>query len=105
MIFPSCLGPTTSVLEYLSDKDKERIQEAKQTIQPQLKADTVPQQSPYNKFQAPPVSDVLRKWQLRLGSQTATTGSTDFKPFASNPEKQKRYEHYLENLARGKKGK
>lgn len=103
MIFSSCLGPTTSVLEYLSAKDKERIQEAKEAVQPQLKAATAPQQSPCNKFQAPPVSDMPR--QLRLGSQLATTGSTDFKPFASNPEKQKRYEHYLENLAGGKKGK
>ncbi|XP_026531720.1 G patch domain-containing protein 1 isoform X2 [Notechis scutatus] len=96
-------GPTASVLEYLSDKDKERIQEVKQAIQPQRKADTVPQQSPYNKPHAPPASDVPRKWQLMLGSQLSTTGSTDFKPFASNPEKQKRYEHYLENLACGKK--
>uniref|UniRef100_A0A8C5RQX5 G-patch domain containing 1 n=1 Tax=Laticauda laticaudata TaxID=8630 RepID=A0A8C5RQX5_LATLA len=97
------LGPTTSVLEYLSDKDKERIQEVKQAIQPQRKTDTVPQQSPYKKFHAPPASDVPHKWQLMLGSQLSTTGSTNFKPFASNPEKQKRYEHYLENLAYGKK--
>ncbi|XP_070809131.1 G patch domain-containing protein 1 isoform X3 [Pituophis catenifer annectens] len=96
-------GPTTSVLEYLSEKDKERIQEAKQAGQPQLKADTVSQQSACSKFQAPPVPDVPRKWQLRLGSQLPTTRSTDFKPFASDPEKQKRYEHYLENFARGKK--
>ncbi|KAG8144048.1 hypothetical protein E2320_001174, partial [Naja naja] len=51
-------SPTTSVLEYLSDKDKERIQEVKQAIQPQRKTDTVPQQAPSNKFHAPPASDV-----------------------------------------------
>ncbi|KAM3828770.1 G patch domain-containing protein 1 [Vipera latastei] len=99
-------GPTASVLEYLSDKDKERIQEAKQAVQQQqqqLKADTVPQQSAYNKFRAPPVSQTPQTCPLMLGSQLATTGSADFKPFASNPEKQKRYECYLENLARGKK--
>ncbi|XP_070616414.1 G patch domain-containing protein 1 [Erythrolamprus reginae] len=96
-------GPTTSVLEYLSAKDKQRIEEAKQTIQPPLKADTVPRQSPHNKFQVPSVSDAPRNWQLRLGFQAATTSSTDFKPFASDAGKQRRYEHYLENLACGKK--
>ncbi|XP_063168754.1 G patch domain-containing protein 1 [Candoia aspera] len=98
-------GPTTSVLEYLSDKDKERIQEVKQAGQQQLKTDTLPQLPAYNKFQPPPVSDMPQKWRLMLGSQLARTGSSGFKPFADNPEKQKRYEHYLENLARGKKGK
>ncbi|KAM6430344.1 G patch domain-containing protein 1 [Liasis olivaceus] len=96
-------GPTTSVLEYLSDKDKERIQEVKKAVQQQLKTDTLPQQPAYNKFQAPPVSHMPQKWQLMLGSQLATTGSSDFKPFAKDPEKQRRYECYLENLARGKK--
>lgn len=41
---------------------------------------------------------------MALGEPLATAGSSDFKPFAKNPEKQKRYENYVESLKKGQKG-
>ncbi|XP_048371961.1 G patch domain-containing protein 1 isoform X2 [Sphaerodactylus townsendi] len=94
-------GPTTSVLEYLSNKDKERIKEVKQTAVQQVK--TPVQQPLQNQFQAPALRDTPEDWQSLLGSQVASAGSSGFKPFASDPEKQKRYENYIERLKQGKK--
>nr|XP_023959932.2 G patch domain-containing protein 1 isoform X1 [Chrysemys picta bellii] len=93
-------GPSPSVLEYLSGKDKERIKEAKQAAEQQMKTQTLPQQS----LNISSASDgVNHKWQMALGGQLATPGSSDFKPFAKNPEKQKRYEDYVESLKQGQK--
>ncbi|XP_024075149.1 G patch domain-containing protein 1 isoform X1 [Terrapene carolina triunguis] len=93
-------GPSPSVLEYLSGKDKERIKEAKQAAEQQMKTQTLPQQS----LNISSSSDgVNHKWQMALGEQLATPGSSDFKPFAKNPEKQKRYEDYVESLKQGQK--
>uniref|UniRef100_A0A8C0HBA7 G-patch domain containing 1 n=1 Tax=Chelonoidis abingdonii TaxID=106734 RepID=A0A8C0HBA7_CHEAB len=93
-------GPCPSVLEYLSGKDKERIKEAKQAAERQMKTQTLPQQS----LNISSSSDgVHHKWQMALGGQLATPGSSDFKPFAKNPEKQKRYEDYVESLKQGQK--
>ncbi|XP_050779334.1 G patch domain-containing protein 1 isoform X1 [Gopherus flavomarginatus] len=93
-------GPCPSVLEYLSVKDKERIKEAKQAAEQQMKTQTLPQQS----LNISSSSDgVHHKWQMALGGQLATPGSSDFKPFAKNPEKQKRYEDYIESLKKGQK--
>ncbi|XP_062997000.1 G patch domain-containing protein 1 [Elgaria multicarinata webbii] len=99
----SLQGPTTSVLEYLSDKDKERIREVKQAVEQHMKAPVVLQQPLQNRFRAPTLNDTPQKWQLTLGTQLDTTGSSDFKPFAKNPEKQKRYESYVESLKHGTK--
>ncbi|XP_077165747.1 G patch domain-containing protein 1 isoform X2 [Paroedura picta] len=95
-------GPTTSVLEYLSAKDKERIKEVKQAAGQQLK--TPVHQPLQDQFQAPALHDTPQQWPSVLGPQLAISGGSDFKPFASSPEKQKRYEHYIESLKQGKKG-
>ncbi|XP_061450252.1 G patch domain-containing protein 1 [Rhineura floridana] len=99
----SLKGPATSVLEYLSDKDKERIQEVKQATEQHVKAPVLSQQPLHNRHQLPALHDTPQKWQLLLGMQVATTSSSDFKPFAKNPEKQERYENYIESLKHGKK--
>ncbi|CAM4543155.1 unnamed protein product [Lepidochelys kempii] len=93
-------GPSPSVLEYLSGKDKERIKEVKQAAEQQMKTQTLPQQSlNISSFSY----GVHQKWQMALGGQLATPSSSDFKPFAKNPEKQKRYEDYIESLKQGQK--
>ncbi|KAJ6665996.1 hypothetical protein lerEdw1_000900 [Lerista edwardsae] len=96
-------GPTASVLEYLSDKDKERIRGVKQQAEQQMKPPVLSQQPVPNQSQAPTMRNVPQKWQLQLGTQLAAIGSGDFRPFAKDPEKQKRYEGFIENLKRGKK--
>ncbi|NXG20034.1 GPTC1 protein, partial [Grallaria varia] len=95
-------GPAPSVLEYLSEKDRERLKEVKQASEQQMKAKIVAQQS-QNRFQPAPAEDDSHKWQMVLGGQLANAGSSDFKPFARNPEKQKRYENFVKSLKQGEK--
>ncbi|KAJ7311927.1 hypothetical protein JRQ81_006247 [Phrynocephalus forsythii] len=98
----SLKGPATSVLEYLSDKDKERIQEMKQAaVQPVQSQELLHSRLQPPARQGPPAPP---KWQLVLGAQLATAGSSDFIPFAKKPEKQKRYENYVQSLKHGKTG-
>uniref|UniRef100_A0A8C5J9D5 G-patch domain containing 1 n=1 Tax=Junco hyemalis TaxID=40217 RepID=A0A8C5J9D5_JUNHY len=52
-------------------------------------------QSPSGRFQLASREDDAHKWQTLLGGQLANAGSSDFKPFAKNPEKQKRYENFV----------
>uniref|UniRef100_A0A8D2L4Y5 G-patch domain containing 1 n=1 Tax=Varanus komodoensis TaxID=61221 RepID=A0A8D2L4Y5_VARKO len=99
----SLQGPTTSVLEYLSDKDRERIREVKQAAEQRVKAPVLPQQPSHNRVTAPTLYSAAQQWPLALGTQLGATGSGSFKPFAKDPEKQKRYENYLESLKHGKK--
>ncbi|NXY08203.1 GPTC1 protein, partial [Pteruthius melanotis] len=107
-------GPAPSILEYLSEKDRERLKEMKQASEQQMKAKIVSQQSPdssqqipaaipNSRFQPAPSEDAAHKWQMVLGGQLANAGSSDFKPFAKNPEKQKRYENYVKSLKKGEK--
>ncbi|NWT82280.1 GPTC1 protein, partial [Lanius ludovicianus] len=96
-------GPTPSILEYLSEKDRERVKEMKQASEKQMKAEIVSQQSPKNRFQTASPEDAAHKWQMLLGGQLANAGSSDFKPFAKNPEKQKRYENFVKSLKKGEK--
>lgn len=103
-MFPSLLGPTASVLEYLLDKDRERIKQAKQAAQQQMETSVLPQQPLQSKLQASASHETSLKWPLVLGAQFATAGSSDFKPFANDPEKQERYERYTKSLKDGKKG-
>uniref|UniRef100_A0A8C8R864 G-patch domain containing 1 n=1 Tax=Pelusios castaneus TaxID=367368 RepID=A0A8C8R864_9SAUR len=92
-------GPSPSVLAYLSEKDQERIKDVKQAAEQQLKTQTLPQQSLNSSSSS---SDgAHHKWQIVSG--IATPGSSDFKPFAKNPEKQKRYEDYVESLKQERK--
>ncbi|NXP41736.1 GPTC1 protein, partial [Leiothrix lutea] len=97
-------GPAPSILEYLSEKDRERLKEVKQASEQQMKAKIVSQQSPNSRFQAASPEDVTLKWQRQLEGQLANAGSSDFKPFAKNPEKQKRYENFVKSLKKGEKG-
>ncbi|NXS08770.1 GPTC1 protein, partial [Neodrepanis coruscans] len=95
-------GPAPSVLEYLSEKDRERLKEVKQASEQQMKAKVVAQQS-QNRVQTHPPEDASHKWQMLLGRQLENAGSSDFKPFARNPEKQKRYENFVKSLKQGEK--
>ncbi|NWW92776.1 GPTC1 protein, partial [Rhynochetos jubatus] len=96
-------GPAPSVLEYLSEKDRERLKEVKQASEQRMKAKMLPQQSRNSRFQPATPEDASRKWQMLLGGQLADAGSSDFKPFARNPEKQKRYESFVKSLKQGEK--
>ncbi|XP_068811376.1 G patch domain-containing protein 1 isoform X1 [Struthio camelus] len=96
-------GPAPSVLEYLSEKDRERLKEVKQASEQQIKVKMLPQQSQNSRFQPASADDASHKWQMFLGSQLANAGSSDFKPFARNPEKQKRYESFVQSLKQGQK--
>ncbi|NWU21041.1 GPTC1 protein, partial [Dyaphorophyia castanea] len=96
-------GPAPSILEYLSEKDRERLKEMKQASEQQMKAKIVSQQSPHSRFQPASPEDAAHKWQMLLGGQLADAGSSDFKPFAKNPEKQKRYENFVKSLKKGEK--
>ncbi|XP_061863629.1 G patch domain-containing protein 1 isoform X2 [Colius striatus] len=96
-------GPAPSVLEYLSEKDRERLKEVKQASEKQTKAKALTQQSRSSRFQPASPDDAFQKWQMFLGGQLANAGSSDFKPFARNPEKQKRYESFVKSLKQGEK--
>lgn len=98
------LGPARSVMEYLSEKDRERLKEVKQASEQQMKAKTLPQPSRNSRFQPASADDGFQKWQMLLGGQIANAGSSDFKPFAKDPEKQKRYENFVRSLKQGEKG-
>ncbi|NWS73688.1 GPTC1 protein, partial [Crotophaga sulcirostris] len=100
---PALKGPAPSVLEYLSEKDRERLKEVKQASEQQMKAKMLAQQSQSCRFQPASPEDASRRWQMLLGGQLATAGPSDFKPFARNPEKQKRYESFLKSLKQGEK--
>ncbi|XP_037372271.1 G patch domain-containing protein 1 isoform X2 [Talpa occidentalis] len=99
-------GSATSVLEFLSQKDKERIKEMKQATDlkaAQLKARSLAQQASSSRLQ-PSSPDVGHSsWHLALSGGAANTKASNFKPFAKDPEKQKRYEEFLVNMKRGQK--
>ncbi|NWV55809.1 GPTC1 protein, partial [Daphoenositta chrysoptera] len=96
-------GPAPSILEYLSEKDRERLKEMKQASEQKIKAKIVSQQPPNSRFQSASPEDAADKWRMLLGGQLANAGSSDFKPFAKNPEKQKRYENFVKSLNKGEK--
>ncbi|XP_054245503.1 G patch domain-containing protein 1 isoform X2 [Indicator indicator] len=96
-------GPAPSVLEYLSDKDRERLKEVRQASEQQMKAKALPQQAQTSRFQPASLEDAAHKWQMLLGEQLANAGSSDFKPFARNPEKQRRYESFVKSIKQGEK--
>ncbi|NXC06007.1 GPTC1 protein, partial [Orthonyx spaldingii] len=96
-------GPAPSVLEYLSEKDRERLKEVKLASEQQMKEKIMSQQSQNSRFQPASPEDAAHKWQMLQGGQLANVGSSDFKPFAKNPEKQKRYENFVKSLKQGEK--
>lgn len=95
------------MLEFLSQKDKERIKEMKQATDlkaAQLKARRLAQNASSSRPQ-PSSPDVGHSsWHMALSGGAATTRASNFKPFAQDPEKQKRYEEYLINMKQGQKG-
>ncbi|XP_043292728.1 G patch domain-containing protein 1 [Cervus canadensis] len=98
-------GAPTSVLEFLSQKDKERLREVKQASDlkaAQLRARSLAQSASGSRPQ-PSSPDVGHCSYMALSGGTATTGTSNFKPFAKDPEKQKRYEEFLVNMKRGQK--
>ncbi|NWH71216.1 GPTC1 protein, partial [Piaya cayana] len=96
-------GPAPSVLEYLSEKDRERLKEVKQASEEQMKARMLAQQAQSSRLQPASPEDASRKWQMLLGAQLANASPSDFKPFARNPEKQRRYESFVKSLKQGEK--
>ncbi|KAK1330333.1 hypothetical protein QTO34_010522 [Cnephaeus nilssonii] len=99
-------GSATSVLEFLSQKDKERFKEMKQATDlkaAQLRALSLAQNAASSRTQ-PPSPDVGHgSWHTALSGGTGTTKASNFKPFAKDPEKQKRYEKFLANMKWGQK--
>ncbi|KFQ44281.1 G patch domain-containing protein 1, partial [Nestor notabilis] len=96
-------GPAPSVLEYLSEKDRERLKKVKQASEQQMKAKIFPQEPQNSKCQPASLDGASHKWLKLLGPQLTNAGSSDFKPFAKNPEKQKRYEIFLKSVKQGEK--
>uniref|UniRef100_A0A8C5LM03 G patch domain containing 1 n=1 Tax=Jaculus jaculus TaxID=51337 RepID=A0A8C5LM03_JACJA len=96
-------GSATSVLEFLSQKDRERIKEMKQASDlkaAQAKARSLAQSAASSRTQ-PSTSDLGHcSWHMTLGRGAATRAS-NFKPFAKDPEKQKRYEKFLAHMQKG----
>ncbi|XP_010847240.1 PREDICTED: G patch domain-containing protein 1 isoform X2 [Bison bison bison] len=99
-------GAPTSVLEFLSQKDKERLKEVKQATDlkaAQLRARSLAQSASGSRPQ-PLSPDVGHcSWHMALSGGMASTRTSNFKPFAKDPEKQKRYEEFLANMKRGQK--
>ncbi|KAM4826000.1 G patch domain-containing protein 1 [Thomomys bottae] len=96
-------GSATSVLEFLSQKDRERIKEMKQATDlkaAQLKARSLAQNAADSRAQPASPDPGHRSWHM--GSGTAPRAS-NFKPFAKDPEKQKRYEEFLVHVKKGQK--
>ncbi|XP_063109003.1 G patch domain-containing protein 1 isoform X3 [Cavia porcellus] len=99
-------GSATSVLEFLSQKDRERIKEMKLATDlkaAQLQARSLAQ-SAANSRARPSSPDLGHSpWHVALGGATAPTRASNFRPFAKDPEKQKRYEKFLLHMKKGQK--
>ncbi|XP_006867451.1 PREDICTED: G patch domain-containing protein 1 [Chrysochloris asiatica] len=99
-------GSTTSVLEFLSQKDKERIKEMKQATDlkaAQLQARSLAQNAPSGRAQPSSPDTGHSSWTPASSERTAVTRASNFKPFTKDPEKQKRYEAFLANMKQGHK--
>ncbi|XP_013365031.1 PREDICTED: G patch domain-containing protein 1 isoform X2 [Chinchilla lanigera] len=99
-------GSATSVLEFLSQKDRERIKEMKQATElkaAQLQARSLAQRAASSRA-GPSSPDVGHSsWHVALGGATAPARASNFRPFAKDPEKQKRYEEFLAHMKKGRK--
>lgn len=95
------------MLEFLSQKDKERIKEMKQATDlkaAQAKARSLAQSASISRAQASTLDLAASPWHLAPGSGAAPTRASNFKPFAKEPEKQRRYEEFLVHMKKGQKG-
>uniref|UniRef100_UPI00398ECF7C G patch domain-containing protein 1 n=1 Tax=Pristiophorus japonicus TaxID=55135 RepID=UPI00398ECF7C len=90
-------GPR-SVFELLAAKDQDRLKQVQQQQQAACGAPASRDLS--DRSQAPPSR---QPWAPRLAALGGgrVAGSSEFKPFVKNPEKQKRYEEYVEKLKGG----
>lgn len=70
----------------------------------QVKARSLAQHASGSRAQPLPADVGHCSWHVALSGGTATTRASSFKPFAKDPEKQKRYEEFLVNMKRGRKG-
>ncbi|KAM8945992.1 G patch domain-containing protein 1 [Pelodytes ibericus] len=97
-------GPT-SVLDILSDKDRERIRDVKQAVEQQkIKAQALAQEALKNRFLSASAEDTPSKIPSELlGRELIPVQSGEFRPFERNPDKQKRYEQYIRSLHEGQK--
>ncbi|XP_069495281.1 G patch domain-containing protein 1 isoform X2 [Ambystoma mexicanum] len=99
----SLQGPT-SVLELLSEKDKERIIDVKKTVELQkVKAKELALQALKSRFQSANAEPSLNNCQSPGILPGAIATPSDFQPFTKNPEKQQRYTDYIGKLKEGKK--
>ncbi|KAG8437390.1 hypothetical protein GDO86_008185 [Hymenochirus boettgeri] len=95
-------GPA-SIMELLSDKDRERIKEVKQAAdQQRFKAQKLAEVAIKKHFHSIP-ADEMQTHELLQSRELVPAQSGDFRPFVKNPEKQNRYEHYIKNLRLGQK--
>ncbi|XP_040266058.1 G patch domain-containing protein 1 isoform X2 [Bufo bufo] len=97
-------GPS-SVLELLSEKDRERIRDVKQNLDEQrLKALKLAQEALKKRFESSAVAEKDNKaQQALLDRRLVPENAEEFRPFDKNPEKQKRYENYIRSLHTGQK--
>ncbi|XP_029422501.1 G patch domain-containing protein 1 isoform X2 [Nannospalax galili] len=99
-------GSATSVLEFLSQKDRERIKEMKQVSDlkaAQAKARSLAQNAASSRLQSSTPDLGHCSQHPTLGSWSAATRASNFKPFAKDPEKQRRYEEFLAHMKEGQK--
>nr|XP_014348561.1 PREDICTED: G patch domain-containing protein 1 isoform X1 [Latimeria chalumnae] len=94
-------GPS-SVFDLLSEQDRARIKETKQAAEQQQAAKISSQQGVTSQSQVSHSDETHRAWRAMLSGEPGTA-SSNFKPFAKNPEKQKRYEEYVRKLNQGQK--
>ncbi|MEJ1288405.1 G patch domain containing 1 [Cricetulus griseus] len=87
-------------------QDRERIKETKQATDlkaAQAKARSLAQMASSSRAQASTPDLSSSSWHLAMGSGAATTRASNFKPFAKDPEKQRRYEEFLVLMKKGQK--
>ncbi|XP_078400828.1 G patch domain-containing protein 1 isoform X1 [Cetorhinus maximus] len=89
-------GPC-SVFELLTGKDKERLKD----VQQQQAASCSSASWDLSSRSQAPVAEKARASQLATLGGERGKDSSEFKPFLKNPEKQKRYEEYVEKLNSG----
>ncbi|XP_068117508.1 G patch domain-containing protein 1 [Hyperolius riggenbachi] len=97
-------GPS-SVLDLLSDKDRERITDVRQSLEEhRLKAQKLAQEALKTRFQASAEDEALKRSQDELlDRRLVPQNAAEFRPFEKNSEKQKRYENYIRALHEGHK--
>ncbi|KAM5138837.1 G patch domain-containing protein 1 [Mantella aurantiaca] len=97
-------GPA-SVMDLLSDRDREKIRDVRQTLEEQrLKAQKLAQEAMKSRFQAASADETRNRQQDELlDRRLVPPNAEEFRPFQNNPEKQKRYEIYIRQLHQGQK--